>query len=58
MWILWIMRLWNCEFCEKWDFEIVIFIECIVVRFVEVICQFVQINMTSGNSPKRILLQQ
>ena len=21
MWILWKMRLWNCEFCEKWDFQ-------------------------------------
>ena len=21
MWILWKMRLWKCEFCEKWDFE-------------------------------------
>ena len=21
MWILWEMRFWNCEFCEKWDFR-------------------------------------
>ena len=21
MWILWKMKLWNCEFCEKWDFQ-------------------------------------
>ena len=25
MWILWKMRLWNCEFCEKWDFQNVTF---------------------------------
>ena len=24
---LWRMRLWNCEFCQKWDFEIVNFIK-------------------------------
>ena len=24
MWILWKMRRWKCEFCEKWDFENVI----------------------------------
>ena len=27
MQILWIMRLWKCEFCEKWDFEIVDFVK-------------------------------
>ena len=27
MWILWKMGFWNCEFCEKWDFEIVNFFE-------------------------------
>ena len=27
MWILWKMRIWKCEFCEKWDFEIVIFVK-------------------------------
>ena len=21
MWIFWKMRLWKCEFCEKWNFE-------------------------------------
>ena len=21
MWILWKMRLWNCEFCKNWDFQ-------------------------------------
>ena len=21
MWILWKMRFWKCEFCEKWDFQ-------------------------------------
>ena len=26
IWILWKMRLWNCEFCEKWDFENVLFV--------------------------------
>ena len=26
MWILWKMRLWKCEFCEKWDFENVNFV--------------------------------
>ena len=25
MWILWKMRLWDCEFCEKWDIEIMNF---------------------------------
>ena len=24
-WILWKMRFWKCEFCEKWDFKIVNF---------------------------------
>ena len=27
MWILWKMRLWNCELCEEWDFEIVNFVK-------------------------------
>ena len=27
MWFLWKMRFWNCEFCQKWDFEIVNFVE-------------------------------
>ena len=27
LWILWKMRFWNCEFCEKWDFEIVNFMK-------------------------------
>ena len=27
LWILWKMRLWNCEFCQKWDFEIVNFVK-------------------------------
>ena len=27
IWILWKMRLWNCEFCEKWDFENVNFMK-------------------------------
>ena len=27
VWILWKMRLWNCEFCQKWDFEIVNFVK-------------------------------
>ena len=27
MWILWKMRFWNCEFCEKWDFEIMNFVK-------------------------------
>ena len=27
MWILWTMRHWNCEFCEKWDFENVNFVK-------------------------------
>ena len=26
MWIVWKMRFWNCEFGEKWDFEIVNFV--------------------------------
>ena len=26
MWIWWKMRLWKCEFCEKWDFENVNFV--------------------------------
>ena len=21
MWILWKMKLWKCEFCDKWDFK-------------------------------------
>ena len=25
--ILWKMRIWNCEFCEKWDFEVVNFLK-------------------------------
>jgi len=27
MWILWKMIFWNCEFCEKWYFEIVNFVK-------------------------------
>ena len=27
MWILWKMRFWKCEFCEKWDFENVNFVK-------------------------------
>ena len=27
MWILSKMRVWNCEFCEKWDFENVNFVK-------------------------------
>ena len=27
MWILWKMGFWNCEFCEKWDFEIANFVK-------------------------------
>ena len=27
MWILWKMKLWKCEFCEKWEFEIVNFVK-------------------------------
>ena len=27
MWISWKMILWKCEFCEKWDFEIVNFVK-------------------------------
>ena len=27
MWILWKMIFWKCELCEKWDFEIVNFVE-------------------------------
>ena len=27
MWILWKMRLWKCEFCQKWDFENVNFVK-------------------------------
>ena len=27
MWILWKMRLWKCEFCEKWDFKNVNFVK-------------------------------
>ena len=27
MWILWKMRLWNCEFFEIWDFENVNFVK-------------------------------
>ena len=26
LWYLWQMRLWNCDFCDKWDFEIVNFV--------------------------------
>ena len=27
MWILWKMRFWKCELCEKWDFEYVNFVK-------------------------------
>ena len=27
MWMLWKMRFWNCEFCQKCDFEIVNFVK-------------------------------
>ena len=27
LWFLWKMRFWKCEFCVKWDFEIVIFVK-------------------------------
>ena len=29
MWILWKMRLWQCEFCEKWDFANVENVNCV-----------------------------
>ena len=35
--ILWKMRLWKCEFCEKWDFENVNFVK---IRFWK--CEFWQ----------------
>ena len=27
MWVLWKLRIWKCEFCEKWDFEVVNFVK-------------------------------
>jgi len=32
MWILWKMRLWKCEFCENWDFEIVNLVKNDIVK--------------------------
>ena len=32
MWILWKMRFWKCEFCEKWDFGNVNFVENKVLK--------------------------
>ena len=43
MWILSKMRLWNCEFCQKWDFEIVNFVKNEIFKmwiFFEKMCNF------------------
>ena len=32
MWILWKMRFWKCEFCEKWDFENVNFVKNVLLK--------------------------
>ena len=32
MWILWKKRLWNCEFCEQWDFQNVNFLKNVTLK--------------------------
>ena len=32
MWILSNMRFWKCEFCEKWDFEIVNLVKNVILK--------------------------
>ena len=32
MWILWKMRFWKCEFCEKWDFDNVNFVKSEILK--------------------------
>ena len=32
IWILWKMRFWNCEFCERWDFKNVNFVKSGILK--------------------------